>query len=126
MADRLSGKVAIITGGNSGIGEGIGRAFAAAGAKVILMARREQQGRAVAARIQDEGGIATFIACDVSEVASVEAAADAAAKTYGAIDILINNAGGGGRGTFPDESTDEFSRVVHLNLMGTFYMSRAV
>ena len=126
MADRLSGKVAIITGGNSGIGEGIGRAFAAEGAKVILMARREEQGRAVAARIQDEGSTATFIACDVSEVASVEAAADAAAKTYGAIDILINNAGGGGRGTFPDESTDEFSRVVHVNLMGTFYMSRAV
>ena len=126
MADRLSGKVAIITGGNSGIGEGIGRAFAAEGAKVILMARREAQGRAVAARIQDEGGIATFIACDVSEVASVEAAVAAAAETHSAVDILINNAGGGGGGTFPDESTEQFSRVVHLNLMGTFYMSRAV
>ena len=126
MADILSGKVAIITGGNSGIGEGIGRAFAAEGAKVILMARREQQGRAVAARIQEEGGTATFIACDVSAVASVEAAVAAAAKTYGAVDILINNAGGGGGGTFPDESTEQFSRIVHLNLMGTFYMSRAV
>ena len=126
MADTLSGKGAIITGGNSGIGEGIGRAFAAEGAKVILMARREQQGRAVAARIQDEGGTATFIACDVSAVASVESAVAAAAKTYGAVDILINNAGGGGGGTFPDESTEQFSRIVHLNLMGTFYMSRAV
>ena len=127
MADRLSGKVAIITGGNSGIGEGIGRAFAAEGAKVILMARREAQGRAVAARIQDEGGIATFIACDVSEVASVEAAVAAAAETHSAVDILINNAGGGGGGTFPDESTEQFSRVVHLNLMGTFlYESRGL
>ena len=126
MADTLSGKVAIITGGNSGIGEGIGRAFAAEGAKVILMARREQQGRAVAARIQEEGGTATFIACDVSAVASVEAAVAAAAKTYGAVDILINNAGGGGGGTFPDETTEQFNRIVHLNLMGTFYMSRAV
>ena len=126
MADRLSGKVAIITGGNSGIGEGIARTFANAGAKVILMARREQQGKAVEARIQDDGGTATFIACDVSDEASVEAAAAEAAKTHGAIDILINNAGGGGRGTFPDEATDEFSRVIQVNLIGTFYVSRSV
>ena len=61
----------------------------------------------------------------MSAVDSVEAAVAAAAKTYGAVDILINNAGGGG-GTFPDESTEQFSRIVHLNLMGTFSRSRAV
>lgn len=126
MANRLDGKVAIITGGNSGIGEGTAHLFAGEGARVILMARREEQGRAVEAAIRDDGGEATFIACDVGDEASVDSAVTEAAKTYGAIHILFNNAGGGGRGHFPDESTEEFSRVINVNLNGTFYVSRAV
>ena len=121
----LDGKVAIITGGNSGIGEGTAHLLAKEGARVILMARREEQGQAVASAIRDEGGEVTFISCDVGDEDSVESAIAEAAGTYGAIHILFNNAGGGGRGHFPDEPTEEFSRVINVNLNGTFYVSRA-
>jgi len=126
LAKRLDGKVAIITGGNSGIGEGTAHLLAKEGARVILMARREEQGQAVASAIRDEGGEVTFISCDVGDEDSVESAIAEAAGTYGAIHILFNNAGGGGRGHFPDEPTEEFSRVINVNLNGTFYVSRAV
>ena len=125
MAKRLDGKVAIITGGNSGIGEGTAHLLAKEGARVILLARREEQGQAVASAIRDEGGEVTFISCDVGDEDSVESAIAEAAGTYGAIHILFNNAGGGGRGHFPDEPTEEFSRVINVNLNGTFYVSRA-
>ncbi|HIM58969.1 MAG TPA: SDR family oxidoreductase [Dehalococcoidia bacterium] len=125
MAKRLDSKVAIITGGNSGIGEGTAHLLAKEGARVILMARREEQGQAVASAIRDEGGEVTFISCDVGDEDSVESAIAEAAGTYGGIHILFNNAGGGGRGHFPDEPTEEFSRVINVNLNGTFYVSRA-
>ena len=125
MAKRLDSKVAIITGGNSGIGEGTAHLLAKEGARVILMARREEQGQAVASAIRDEGGEVTFISCDVGDEDSVESAIAEAAGTYGAIHILFNNAGGGGSGHFPDEPTEEFSRVINVNLNGTFYVSRA-
>jgi NAD(P)-dependent dehydrogenase (short-subunit alcohol dehydrogenase family) len=125
LAKRLDSKVAIITGGNSGIGEGTAHLLAKEGARVILMARREEQGQAVASAIRDEGGEVTFISCDVGDEDSVESAIAEAAGTYGAIHILFNNAGGGGRGHFPDEPTEEFSRVINVNLNGTFYVSRA-
>jgi NAD(P)-dependent dehydrogenase (short-subunit alcohol dehydrogenase family) len=125
LAKRLDSKVAIITGGNSGIGEGTAHLLAKEGARVILMARREEQGQAVASAIRDEGGEVTFISCDVGDEDSVESAIAEAAGTYGGIHILFNNAGGGGRGHFPDEPTEEFSRVINVNLNGTFYVSRA-
>ena len=96
MANRLDGKVAVITGGNSGIGEGTAHLFAEEGAKVVIMARREEQGRTVEAAIKAKGGEATFIACDVGDEASVNSAVQKAADTYGAIHVLFNNAGGGG------------------------------
>ena len=126
MADRLAGKVAVITGGNSGIGEATGRVFAAQGAKVILMARREEQGQAVAAAIREAGGEATFIACDVGDDESVRAAVAKAAAVHGAIHVLFNNAGGGGASQFPNESNEEWHRIINTNLTGTFYVSRAV
>lgn len=125
MAGRLDGKVAIITGGNSGIGEGTGHLFASEGAKVILMARREEQGRNVEAAIKAEGGEATFIQCDVTSEASVNSAVEQAAGVYGAINVLFNNAGGGARGNFPDETTEDFLHVLNVNLVGTMMMTRA-
>ena len=126
MANRLEGKVAVITGGNSGIGEATGRMFAGEGAKVVLMARREEQGQAVAAGIRDAGGEAVFVACDVGDDESVQAAVAEAAAVHGRIDVLFNNAGGGGGSRFPDEPNAEWHRVINTNLTGTFYVSRAV
>lgn len=126
MSNRLHGKVAIITAGNSGIGASTAEAFAREGAKVILMARREEQGRSVEQAIRTSGGEATFIACDVADDQSVAAAVDQAATTYGGVHILFNNAGGGAGSNFPDESNEEWHRVITVNLTGTFYVSRAV
>ena len=126
MANRLDGKVAVITGGNSGIGEGTAHLFTQEGARVVIMARRPDEGAAVEASIRAEGGEATFIACDVGDEEMVNAAVAKAAETYGGIDILFNNAGGGGREHFPNESSSEFSRVINTNLNGTLYVSQAV
>ena len=126
MAERLAGKVAVVTGGNSGIGETTGQVFAREGAKVVLMARREEQGKAVAQGIRDAGGEATFIRCDVGDDESVVQAVAQAAEVYGGINVLFNNAGGGGGSQFPNEPNAEWHRVVNTNLTGTFYVSRAV
>ena len=120
MGNRLDDKVAIVTGGNSGIGEATAHLFAREGAKVAIMARRQEEGLKVQDAITGGGGEATFIACDVGDGDSVEAAVAEAAKTYGAIHILFNNAGGGGGGKFPTESNEEWSRVINVNLTGTF------
>ncbi len=126
MAGRLADRVAIVTGGNSGIGEATARLFAAEGASVAILARREEQGKAVEASIKEAGGEAVFIACDVSDRQQVDSAAAAVAERYGRIDTLFNNAGGGGPGNFPDEEDDVWNRVLTVNLTGTFYMCRAV
>ena len=126
MPNRLEGKVAVITGGNSGIGETTGHLFAREGAKVILLARREEEGQAVAAAIKDAGGEAVFISCDVGDDDSVRSAVAQAAAAFGAIHLLFNNAGGGGGSQFPNEPDSEWHRVINTNLTGTFYVSRAV
>ena len=123
---KLDGKVAIITGGNSGIGAETGRLFASEGAKVILMARRVAEGEAIVAEIRQSGGEATFIACDVGDNDSVVAAVDHAASAYGQIDLLFNNAGGGAGEYFPNEPNEMWLRVINVNLTGTFYVSQAV
>ena len=89
------------------------------------MARRVPQGLEVQEEIRGAGGDATFIRCDVTDSKAVNAAVDETVSTYGGINILINNAGAGFGGIFPDETDDDFDRTVRLNLHGTFYMSRA-
>ncbi len=126
MAERLKSKVAIVTGGNSGIGETTAHTFAREGAKVALMARREEQGEAVEEAIRAEGGDATFFACDVRDNDSVEKAVAGVVDTYGRIDVLFNNAGGGAGNRFPNEPNEEWLRVIDVNLTGTFYVSQAV
>ena len=126
MTKKLEGRVAIVTGGNSGIGEAAAHLFAKEGAKVALMARREPEGHAVQNAIRSDGGEATFIACDVSDSSAVDTAVAKVVATYGTVNILANNAGSGSGQNFPNEDDDNFDAVIQRNLYGTFYMSRAV
>lgn len=126
MAKKLETQVAIVTGGNAGIGEAAAHLFAKEGAKVALMARREPEGHAVQDAIRSEGGEATFIACDVSDRKAVDMAVAEVVATYGTVNILANNAGGGSGQNFPNEDDDDFDAVIRKNLHSTFYMSRAV
>ena len=88
----LDGRVAIVTGGNSGIGEATVHRLARAGAKVAILARREAEGRAVEQAVRDAGGEATSITCDVMERAAIEAAVQRVAKREGGLHILGSNA----------------------------------
>ncbi len=124
MPGRLDGKVAIVTGGNSGIGEATAHLFAREGAKVALMARREAEGVKVQDAIRREGGDATYVQCDVTDRRMVDSAVAKAVEIYGGVDVLFNNAGHGAPGNFPDEEDDAWDSVIQVNLNGTFYMSR--
>ncbi len=125
---RLEGKVAIITGGNSGVGAVTAELFAKEGAKVVITARREPQLEEIAQRIRANGGEVTVVRCDVSKVEEVEAMVNKAVDTYGRIDILVNNAGVLEAGLKPIEScTDEdFEWVMSINTKGCLYCTRAV
>jgi NAD(P)-dependent dehydrogenase (short-subunit alcohol dehydrogenase family) len=125
MAGRLQDKVALITGGNSGIGEATARLFVKEGAKVAILARRIAEGNAVQKAIRAEGGDATFIECDVTVRAAVEAAVAQTVSQYGRLDVLINNAGGGAREMFPEESDETWERVLRVNLTSCFFVCRA-
>ena len=125
MAGRLQGKVALITGGNSGIGEATAHRFTQEGAKATILARREAEGHAVQEAIRAEGGEVTFIPCDVTNREAVEAAVAQTVTTYGGLHVLINNAGGGAREMFPAESDETWDRVLRVNLTACFLTCRA-
>ena len=89
----LDGKVAVITGASSGIGEAAALQFGRAGAKVVVAARREDKGQAVVSRVQEDGGEAVFVKTDVTKREDIERLIDTSVKTYGRVDFAINNAG---------------------------------
>ena len=126
MIKILKNKVAIVTGGNCGIGEATALLLAENGAKVIIMARREDEGKRVESSIKKEGGEATYIQCDVGNESIVNSAISKAADIYGDIHILFNNAGHGAAGDFPESTTEDWNAVINDNLNGTFFVSRAV
>ena len=125
---RLEGKVAIITGGNSGVGEATAIKFAAEGAKVVITARRQAMLEAVADKIRAAGGDVLPVVSDISKPEDAKAVVEATLATYGKIDILINNAGVLDNGlkavdSFTDEDMD---RVIDINTKGTMCMMREV
>ena len=126
MPGKLQNKVAIVTGGNSGIGEAAVRLFAEEGAKVAIMARREEQGEAVQNAVRDQGGIAEFIRCDVTEPQEISAAVEKVVEVFGGVDVLFNNAGTAGPESFPEESRAQWDNVIDVNLNGVFEMSTKV
>jgi NAD(P)-dependent dehydrogenase (short-subunit alcohol dehydrogenase family) len=106
MVNKLAGQVAIITGGNSGIGEATAHLFAHESAKVVLLARREKEGHEVEESIRNKGGNALFIPCDVSKREQIDEAVQKVISEFGRIDVLFNNAGGGDTRNFPDENDE--------------------
>jgi NAD(P)-dependent dehydrogenase (short-subunit alcohol dehydrogenase family) len=123
---RLKNKVAIITGGGSGIGRATAELFAAEGAKVVVAEYRADAGGEVAQAISGTGGEALFAQVDVSEPAQVQHMVDVTLEAYGGIDILFNGAAILARGTALDTDEKTWNRVMAINLNGTFWCCRAV
>ncbi|HEV2182800.1 MAG TPA: SDR family oxidoreductase [Candidatus Acidoferrales bacterium] len=122
---RVSGKVAIITGGGTGIGRACALALAREGAKVGLAARRRDKLEAVTREIVAADGEALAVECEVTDKASVEHAVRAVEERFGKLHIIINNAGAVHVGSVEETSDDDWNRVIAVNLTGTFLMSRA-
>jgi NAD(P)-dependent dehydrogenase (short-subunit alcohol dehydrogenase family) len=120
-ADRLAGRVILVTGASSGIGETAARLFAREGAKVVAAARRTERIEALARELCGEGLEASAVACDVLEEDSVAASVAFAVKTYGRLDGAFNNAGaGGGRAPIHQADTAIFDHIMGVNLRGVF------
>jgi meso-butanediol dehydrogenase / (S,S)-butanediol dehydrogenase / diacetyl reductase len=123
--ERLSGKVAFISGGGTGIGRACALAFAAEGAKVAVAGRRKEPLAAVAREIQSSGGKALAVECDIVDSGAVGAAISSVAQHFGLLNIIVNNAGAVMVGTAEETSDEDWSRVLATNLTGTFLVSRA-
>lgn len=126
MSDKLSHKVALVTGGNSGIGQATAILFAREGAKVVIAARNAEKANATLNQIRQVGGTAEFAACDVRQPEDCARAAEFTLAHFGRIDILFNNAGIVPAGTILETSLEIWADTWQTNVSGTFYMTRAV
>ena len=126
MAGLLQGKVALVTGASSGIGEAVARALAAEGASVAMGARRLERLEAIAGEIRAAGGTALPRSVDVAVRAQVEAFAADALKAFGRLDILVNNAGIMPLSPVAAVRVEEWERMVDVNVKGVLYGIAAV
>jgi NAD(P)-dependent dehydrogenase (short-subunit alcohol dehydrogenase family) len=124
VSGRLRGRAAFVTGASRGIGEAIARRFAAEGARVALAARSRGDCERIAEEIRGSGGDAVALTCDVTDRASISAAIGAAAARWGALDVLVNNAGLGGPTPLTDPSDERWDAIVAANLTGVFRVTR--
>lgn len=122
---RLAGKVALITGGGTGIGKAIALAFAREGAQVAVAGRREEKLRETLDVMKTQGGEGLAVACDVSNAKDAERAVQETAKQFGRMNVLVNSAGVLHVSTIEVISEGEWDRVMEINLKGPFLMSRA-
>jgi NAD(P)-dependent dehydrogenase (short-subunit alcohol dehydrogenase family) len=121
---RLKDRVALITGGTSGIGEATALLFSKEGAKVAITGRNRERGEAVVQQIKQQGGDALFIRAHVSLAADCRRTVDEAVRAFGRLDILFNNAGVFYPQTALECSEEEWDEQIDVNLKGTFLMSK--
>ncbi len=122
----LTGKVAVVTGGGTGLGEAAAKALAEAGASLVLCGRRQEPLEKVASEIRAGGGKALPIVTDVARREEVESMAAEALKTFGKVDILVNNAGINIVKPFLKLTEEEWDAVFNTNLKGCFYCCQAI
>jgi cyclopentanol dehydrogenase len=120
MAGRLQGKVALITGGSSGIGEATAKLFAREGAKVVIADVQLEKGKQVAAAIQAEGGEASFVHADVSRDADAKQMVEFTVGRYGRLDVLFNNAGVESTKPVVETTEAEWDKIMAVNAKGVF------
>ncbi len=122
----LSGKVVIITGAARGIGRACAERFVREGAKVIVADIDQARGQETAAEISGDGTETLFVACDVGDSVQVSNLIAASVDAFGALDVLINNAGILHTGDFMDLTEQDFDRVIRVNLKGPLLVAQAV
>ena len=126
MNEDLSNKVAVITGASHGLGRAVAFKLAALGAHTALIARRPDPLNQTAAAIREQGGAASVYPCDVSDSPQVRETAARIQNAFGAIHILINNAGIPAPREFEETGFDDWDQVIGVNLSGVFYLTRAL
>lgn len=125
MSERLDGTVALVTGASSGIGEATARSLAGQGAAVAVVARRKDRLDSLVGEIEKNGGRALAIETDVTDQQQAIAAVERTVEELGRLDTLINNAGVMLLGPIEDAPTEEWDRMISLNLQGLLYAAHA-
>jgi short-subunit dehydrogenase len=122
----VSGLTAVVTGASSGIGAALARRLARGGARVALVARRADRLEALAQEITAGGGEALVVPCDVADRTDSLAAAERVLQHFGAVDLLVNNAGYGHHRRFLDWELDDIERMMRVNYLGAVYWTKAL
>lgn len=126
MTSNIEGKVIVITGASSGLGEATARLLADQGAKVVLGARRVERIETLAKAINDNGASAIAVKTDVTDQEQVEALVDGAVKAFGRVDVMLNNAGLMPQSPLERRKTDDWNRMIDVNIKGVLYGIAAV
>ena len=121
MSSNIEGKVVVITGASSGLGEAAARHLSAQGASVVLGARRVNRIQSLADELTGSGGKALAVATDVTHCDQVKRLVDAAVQTYGRIDVMLNNAGLMPQSPLERLKIDEWNRMIDVNIKGVLY-----
>jgi NAD(P)-dependent dehydrogenase (short-subunit alcohol dehydrogenase family) len=122
---RLEGRVAVVTGGGSGLGAAMAKGLAQAGAALAIVDVNEEGAASTVATIEEQGGRAVSLPCDVTDKQRVDALADRVVDEFGRADVLINSAGMAYRSPAEDFPEEEFDRIIALNLKGTYLPCQA-
>jgi NADP-dependent 3-hydroxy acid dehydrogenase YdfG len=121
MSNNIESKVVVITGASSGLGEATARLLSAEGATVVLGARRADRIEALAQELTRDGGKALAVTTDVTDLAQVKNLVDAAVRSYGRVDVMINNAGLMPQAPLERLQVDQWDRMIDVNIKGVLY-----
>lgn len=121
MKNIIKGKVSIVTGAGTGIGEGIATVFAEQGSRVVVSDFNKEAGEKVTQKLKDMGADATYVFCDVAVAEQVEELVNETVKKYGKLDVIVNNAGYLSTGNVVDTPNEEWDKGIAVDLTGVFY-----